>query len=284
VTDRLRPLWDFDDLEATALRLHEQLDRESSDAGRAEVLTQLARVDGLRGDFEAGEQLLHDAERLAGDSAVAAARIDLERGRLLRSGGDPSGAFPLFESAFDRALREDEDFVAGDAAHMAALAAPDRAGYEAWTQRGIELARSSESASYWLGPLLNNVGWERYDAGEFEPALQAFQDALSARERDPDNPTAIAIAHYAVAKAYQGLGRHEEALDELERAAGLWEQAGETPDGWHHEALAESYAALGRASEAREHAARALPMLRDADPSFEGDEGRVARLRALAGS
>ena len=52
--DRLRPLWDFDDLDATEQRFHEQLELEESDAGRAEVMTQLARVAGLRGDFEDG--------------------------------------------------------------------------------------------------------------------------------------------------------------------------------------------------------------------------------------
>ena len=49
--DRLRPLWDFDDLDATEARLTAQLGAESGDEGRAEVLTQLARVAGLRDDF-----------------------------------------------------------------------------------------------------------------------------------------------------------------------------------------------------------------------------------------
>jgi tetratricopeptide (TPR) repeat protein len=282
VTDRLRPLWDFDDLDASERRLREQLAEEPSDAGRAEVLTQLARVEGLRGRFEEGERLIAEAEALAGDSSIAKARIDIERGRLLRSSGDSSGAFPLFKSGFELALGADEHFVAADAAHMAALAAPDRAGYDTWTQRGIELAESYDEASYWLGPLLNNLGWDRYDAGELDGALEAFQAALAARERDPDNPTAIAIAHYAVARALQALDRPEEAVAELERAAARWAESGDSPDGWYHEALAEGYAALGREPEAREHATLAIPLLLEADPSFEADEERVARLRGLA--
>ena len=50
--DRLRPLWDFDDLDLTEQRFTEQLDREADDGGRAEVLTQLARVEGLRDEFD----------------------------------------------------------------------------------------------------------------------------------------------------------------------------------------------------------------------------------------
>src|SRR5262245_23846394 len=101
MNDRLRPLWDFDDLDTSEKQLREQLGREPTDAGRAEVLTQLARVEGLQDRFEEGERLIQDAEALAGDDQVAKARIDLERGRLRRSGGEPDAALPLFVSAFD---------------------------------------------------------------------------------------------------------------------------------------------------------------------------------------
>ena len=62
VGDRLRPLWDFDDLDATEERFAAALDQED-DVGRAEVLTQLGRVEGLRGRFDEGEALLR---KLAG--------------------------------------------------------------------------------------------------------------------------------------------------------------------------------------------------------------------------
>ena len=51
-TDRLRPLWDFTDLDASEAALRAALDDETSDAGRAEVLTQLARIEGLHGRFD----------------------------------------------------------------------------------------------------------------------------------------------------------------------------------------------------------------------------------------
>ncbi|MGZ4409083.1 MAG: hypothetical protein ACXVY6_09885, partial [Gaiellaceae bacterium] len=140
MSDRLRPLWDFDDLEATESRFRVQLEGESDDAGRAEVLTQLARVEGLRDDFAGCERLLNEAEAVAGASAVAKVRIDLERGRKVRSSGDPEGALPLFEAAFSRACESGEHYLAGDAAHMCALAvSEDRAAMEEWTRRGLEL-------------------------------------------------------------------------------------------------------------------------------------------------
>jgi tetratricopeptide (TPR) repeat protein len=281
VNDRLRELWDFGDLDASEARFREQLAAEGSDAGRAEVLTQLARVEGLRGEFEVGERLVDEAQVLAGESRAALARVDLERGRLRRSSGDKAAAFPLFESAYASAHDASEWFVAADAAHMAALAAPDRAGFVAWTTRGIELGDEHEEASYWAGPLLNNLGWEHFEAGEHELALDAFTRALRAREREPDKPEPIALARYAVAKALRGLGRSQEAILQLEQAV-AWAESEGAPDGWFHEELAEEYAAVGRTADARVHARAAIPLLERADPSFADDAERTGRLRRLA--
>jgi tetratricopeptide (TPR) repeat protein len=280
--DRLRSLWDFDDLAATERRLREQLARETTDEGRAEGLTQLARIEGLRDDFEAGEQLIEEAASLAVGSNVARARIDLERGRLRRSSGSVEASLLLFESAFAIALEAGECFIAVDAAHMAALAAPDRGGFVAWTQRGIDIAEADEEAAYWLGPLLNNLGWELYEAGELEGALDAFERALGARERDRANAAAIESARYAVGKTLRALDRPGEAVPLLEQAI-AWADREGAPDGWFHEELAEEYAAIGRDDDAYEHARLALPLLLEADPSFDDDAHRSARLRQLAG-
>ncbi|MGZ8739536.1 MAG: tetratricopeptide repeat protein [Gaiellaceae bacterium] len=195
MSDPLRPLWDFDDLDATEARFR---------ALRAEALTQLARVAGLRGRYEDGDRLLDEIE--VEDTRVRI-RADLERGRLRRSSGDKEAALPLFESAYATALDAGEDWLAADAAHMCALAAPDRDVFVAWTNRGIELAETSAAAAYWHGPLLNNLGWELFDAGEHQQALDVFERALEVRERDPENAAAIKLARDAVEEARRALGR-----------------------------------------------------------------------------
>jgi tetratricopeptide (TPR) repeat protein len=194
--DRLRPLWDFDDLEASESRLRAQLERESTDEGRAEVLTQLARVQSLQNEFAACEQLLREAESLAGDSELVRLRVELERGRKLRSSGDGAAAAPLFESAFARATSIGQMYLAGDAAHMVAISAPDR--MMEWTERGLELADSEPDAAYWAGPLLNNLGWHYFDARDFESALETFERTLEVRKGDPSNPQAIQWAQDAI--------------------------------------------------------------------------------------
>jgi tetratricopeptide (TPR) repeat protein len=282
VSDRLRPLWDFDDLNVTETRLRRQLEEEEESSGRAEVLTQLARVEGLRGEFDAGETLLGETESVAGMSGTARARIDLERGRLRRSSGDRERALPLFEKAFERALDAGEPFIAVDAAHMAALAAADDDDFRNWTNRGIELAQDADaSVRYWLGPLLNNLGWHLYEQGEYEEALLAFDEALTARERDPENREAIEIALYCVARTLRAVSRAGEGVALLERATASAATDGRS-DPWLHEELAETYAALGRKADAREHAEVALALLPEADADFDADGERASRLRLMA--
>lgn len=281
MADRLRALWDFDDLDATERAFRRLLETEPDEGERAAILTQLARVHGLRGDFERGESLIQEAERVAGANAATRPRIDLERGRLRRSSGDRQAALALFESAFAAATKAGQLDLAADAAHMAALAAADSADFVAWTERGIEVAESNDSARYWLGPLLNNLGWHHYEADEHERALNAFQRALHARERDPSNRAAIEIARYAVGKTLRALGRPAEAAELLEQAV-AWAEGEGKPDGWFHEELAEDYAALGRTADAGVQAKLALRLLPAADAGFVADDARANRLRELA--
>ncbi len=281
MTDRLRALWDFSDLDVTDHRLRDQLAAETTADRRAEVLTQLARTSGLRDDFEGGAALILEAEALA-TSGVARSRIDLERGRLLRSSGRSKEALPLFESAFTGALGSAEYFIAADAAHMAALVSSDHDGFVSWTIQGIELADTHPEARSWLGPLLNNLGWEYFDSGDLEAALDAFHKALECRLAEPDNESAIEVARYAVAKTLRTLGRPGEAVPLLEGSVAWADTAGQ-PDGWFHEELAEGYAALGRDAEAGVQARLAQPLLTDADPAFAKDPERLARLNLLAG-
>ena len=268
--DRLRPLWDFDDLDASEGRFHAQLEDETTDAGRAEVLTQLARVEGLRGRFEQCDALLDEAEALGG----AEVRVLLERGRRERSSGRPGAGVEQFEQAFEQARTSGEDVLAVDAAHMVAIVGDS----EAWTARAVEIASSSEDPGvrYWLGPLYNNLGWSRDGMGDAAGALEAFELALASRERDDPRPYAREIARYAVGKALRALGRSDEAAATLEECLAWAAEAG-VEDSYFHEELAEDYAALGRDADAREQARRALELTADDD-----DPSRVRRLRDLA--
>jgi hypothetical protein len=270
--DRLRPLWDFDDLETSEARFRGQLDQETTDAGRAEVLTQLARVESLRGEFERCDALLDEAEALGG----ATARLLLERGRRARSSGQQGSGLAHFEHAFAVAKSSGDEVLAVDAAHMLAIVDDS----EAWTARAVEIAASSDDPGvrYWLGPLYNNIGWSRYEAGDAPGALEAFELALASRERDDPRPYPREIARYAVGKALRANGRADEAAAALEQCV-AWAAESGVEDGYFHEELAEDYAALGRTTEAQRQARRALELASEHD-----NPTRVARLRELSGT
>ena len=167
------------------------------------MLTQLARVHSLRDEFDECEALLRQAETLAGDNGLVRVRVDLERGRKLRSSGDGAAAAPAFESAFTRASELGEYWFAGDAAHMVAISVPEK--IVEWSDRGLALADSQPDAAYWAGPLLNNLGWHYYDAGDYRQALEAFERALEVRRQDPGNPQAIVWAQEAIDEARKAL-------------------------------------------------------------------------------
>jgi tetratricopeptide (TPR) repeat protein len=275
--DRLRPLWDFDDLDLSERRFTEQREHEVDGTGRAEVLTQLARVEGLRGAFGRCSDLLDEAARVGAGRPLVDVRLALERGRMLRSSGDPTAAYPVFVTAFEHAADAGEHYLAADAAHMAALAAPDDEGFRAWTTRGIELGQREPAAAYWRGPLLNNLGWALHERGEHDEALSVFEQALAVREEEQSDEHAIEIARYAVAVALRALGRPAEAAAQAERAV-AWSLHSGRDAPYFHEELAEDYAALGRADEAAEHARRALELFgSDVTPS------QRTRLEELSG-
>ena len=134
----LDDLWDFDDPAASEVRFRAAI--EAAEAGgdpaaADEARTQLARALGLQDRFDEGHAILDrvDLDHPAEDRVRVRAR--LERGRLLRSSGDPAASAAPFVAAWELARTLGEDGLAVDAAHMLALVdAPP--GEAAWHTGG----------------------------------------------------------------------------------------------------------------------------------------------------
>jgi len=220
----LQDLWDFDDPAGTEQRLRAAADiAEGTD--RLALLTQVARALGLQERYDEGHALL---DQLAVGDDELAARISLERGRLLRSAGDPEGALPHLVAAEQAAAAAGSDVLRVDAVHMLALvAAPD--DRVAVNERGLDLAMHSKdpAARDWDASLLNNIGMVHADAGDFGTALAVFEQALAARERIGD-PSRIRVARWMVAWALRNLGRTTDALAMQRSLKAELEDAGTT--------------------------------------------------------
>jgi len=282
----LNALWDFDDPAASGARFRTAIDAAEAAGDTAaadEARTQLARTLGLQARFEDGDQIL-DAVDAAhhGDERVRVRSL-LERGRLRRSSGDSTSAVAPLEEAWTLARRLGSDGLAVDAAHMLALvdAAP---GVATWNERALELATTSTDpdARRWRGSLWNNIGWERFQTGDVDGALAAFETALEAR-REQGKPKETRIAEWAVARMLRALDRPAEALAIQLRLADEAASSGDEEDGYVSEEAGECLLALDRGDEARPHFGRAAALLGADAWLAEQEPARIARLRELGG-
>ena len=126
---------------------------QSPDADRTqhiELLTQLARVQGLQSKFTEATQSIGEAARLLADTSApfkiaAKIRYLLEAGRLHVLEKTPSQARPMFFEAWTLASGSGEDYHAIDAAQMLAAMDPQKLQKE-WTLKAFALAENSPQA------------------------------------------------------------------------------------------------------------------------------------------
>jgi tetratricopeptide (TPR) repeat protein len=180
--DELDRLWDFDDPAESEQRFRALLTRALSEEGgayAAEVLTQLARAQGLRRHFDEAAATLDDAEaKLRPVDLRAQIRLLLERGRLANTSATQGRGREEFLAAWELARSADQDALAVDAAHMLGIVEPPNEA-RSWNNRAMELARSSTDprARSWVGSLASNMGWALHDAGDDDAAIELFEVA-----------------------------------------------------------------------------------------------------------
>jgi tetratricopeptide (TPR) repeat protein len=282
--DWLDRAWDFDRPAESEVRFRAELALlPPNSAARLELLTQLARAQGLQRHFAAAQTTLDAvAQELPGNPERVVVRYLLERGRVFNSAQQPARAVPLFLAALERARAAGEDFLAIDAAHMLGIAAPPDARLQ-WDLDALALTEqtSDPRARRWLGSLYNNIGWTYHDRGEYSAALTYFERALGAAQARAD-PRAIRIARWTVARAYRSLGRYDEALV-IQRELACESAATDAADGYVYEELGELLLAKGDAAQAQDNFARAYALLAH-DAALQANEPeRLARLRQLGG-
>lgn len=277
-------LWDHNDPAGTEARLREQARVFAGELSiRAELLTQIARAQGLQRRFDAGHRTLAPLEaQLQHLPARVVSRYWLERGRLYRSAGQSEAALPLFEQAWEFASRHGQDAEAIDAAHMLALVVPPEQGLM-WNLRGLELAAHTADprGQRWVGSLCNNIGWAYHADGAFEEALQQFERALRWREQQ-GQARETRIARWCVGRTLRSLGRHSEALL-LQRGLLVEATTAGEPDGFIEEELGELLLLVEGPEAAQPHFARAYSLLAQDQWLIASEPERLARLRTLGG-
>jgi tetratricopeptide (TPR) repeat protein len=279
-------LWNYDDPAATEAAFRPLLAAAPPDGGyQVELLTQIARTQGLQRRFDDAHLTLDDARRRL-DAGAAGARAQvrylLERGRVFNSAREQDKAVPLFREALEAAQAAGEDFYAVDAAHMLGIAEPPERQTE-WHLQAIALAEQSGQprARNWLGALYNNLGWTLHNQGHHAEALALFEKALAFRQARGQAKETL-IAQWCVGRALRSLGRVEEALA-IQRDLLAQHEANGDRDDYVFEEIAECLVLLGQDDEARTYFGRAHAELSQDVWLRENEAARLERLKQMGG-
>jgi tetratricopeptide (TPR) repeat protein len=280
-------LWDFDQPAATEARFRELLSRAKG-AGKAvyaaELMTQIARTQGLQQKFAEAHRTLDEVESLLKpDMGTVKIRSRLERGRVFNSSGKVKESVPVFTEALELARKENLENYAIDAAHMLGIVEKGRESLK-WNNEAIRMAEAASDprSRRWLGPLYNNTGWTYFDLGEYAEALKLFERDIEFRKQGGNN-IEIGIARWSAAKMLRHLGRVEESLQRQMELLNDPDRKGNDAEGYTREEIAECLLILKRPAESTPYFARAWELLRN-DPWLSKDEPqRLARLKKLGG-
>jgi tetratricopeptide (TPR) repeat protein len=278
-------LWDYENPDQTEGKFRELVPaaEQSGDCSYyVQLLTQIARAEGLQSKFEDAHTTLNKAESLLTEDMVTARlRYLLERGRVFNSSQQPDKARPLFLEAWNSGVANGEDYYAVDAAHMMQIVEPPEKQLE-WAEKAMVLAEKSkqERAKKWLGPLYNNTGWTYFDLGQYDKALELFEKSLAWRTQQNDED-GIRIATWTIARAYRQIGRIQEAYDMQKTLEKERKEQGLGEGGYVCEELGELLLLMDRAEEARPYFQRAYELLSQDQWLVDNEAERLERLRQL---
>lgn len=277
-------LWDFEEPVETEAAFRGVLATTSltaPDSYVAELHTQIARCLGLQRKFDEAHRLLGEVHVLpAAAHGRCRVRYLLERGRVLNSSGQKAKALSLFIEAWELGREIDEDGLAVDAAHMAAIADEPVAALQ-WNLTALELASSSpmESARKWRKSLHNNIGWTFFDLGKLDEAMYHFEMSRQ-RAAESGDWESEGIARWCIAKTHRVQGRIEQALAMQQQRLAEIERDGGS-GGYVFEEIGEGLYALDRKEEAAPYFAKAYAELSQDPWLADGEPERIARLKEL---
>jgi len=277
-------LWDYNEPQETERRFRQLLPKIISDkSSYSQLLTQIARAQGLQRKFDDAHTTLDEVENMFTGDLRAKIRYLLERGRIYNLSKQTDKARPYFLEAWELAQSNHEDFYAVDAAHMLGLTEiPER--QLIWNLKALDLAENSPDPQCrtWLGVLFTNIGWVYHRQGDFETALRYFQKALTKRLEEK-KPEEIRMAKWCVGRALRSLKLHREAIRIQWNLLSEYERIGEK-SGFVYEELAENLLAMDRMMGAKHYFTLAYEELSKDKAFIETRPERFERLKKMGKS
>lgn len=283
-------MWDYSHPDSTEMRFKEILPllTQTSEFSvtadyQAELLTQIARAQGLQGKFSEASNNLNKADSLITENMpVARIRFLLEKGRLLNTMNQKEEAVKLFLEAYEFGKNDSLDFYSLDAAHMLGFTTP-LAEQMDWNLKALEIAEFSSDprCENWQGALYNNIGWTYFDKKDYYHAYEMFKKGYEWRKTRND-PEATRIAKWAIARSLRSLFRFDEALHIQLTIEKELQDNKLPPDGYVYEELTELYFAKGDVAKIKEYAAKAYEILSEDEWLQKNEPERIRRLKDLS--
>ncbi len=277
-------LWDYQQPAVSETRFRELLPAAQASGNadyHAQLLTQIARTQGLQRQFDAAHETLNGVQPMLSDQTpIARVRYLLERGRVYNSARQPEQARPLFLEAWDAARTAGDNNLAVDAAHMMGIIEPPEEQI-AWDERALQMAENSEQpeARRWLGSLYNNLAWTYHDLGQYDRALDLFMRAQVWHELH-GTPFTIRVARWSIGRALRSFEMLEEALVIQRGLLRELTTSGER-DGYVYEELGECLLLKGELGEAAPYFRQAYLELAQDQWLVANEPTRLERLKTL---
>lgn len=212
--------WNFDNLPQTEAKIRAALSIEER-AGSpklVELLTQLARVQGLSGNLtESAATLLLANDLLSKHNEEGAERARvrflIEKGRFFGLSMNPPQSLAYFSKAWESSSALNETFFSIETAVMLSISQPPKFQNE-WLKRALKLAEESpdEKGKLWLSQLYLMGGWHAFDFRKYEEALANFRKAL-ASPHTSQNATKILGIKWAIGRTLRALNQVKEAYE-----------------------------------------------------------------------
>lgn len=207
-----------------------------------ELLTQIARTQGMQGKFDVANQTLEDAKDLFNEKTKSGEmRYLLEKGRILNSSGNAEESQPIFLQAYNFGLENRLDFHTLDAIHMLGIVESPNKQVD-WNMKAIDVAENSldTRCKGWLGPLYNNIGWSFHDQKDYESSMKYFQKGYDFRKTQADD-NATRIAKWTIGRCHRSLGDLDKAKKIMLELETEIDTNNLPKDGYVYEELAELY-------------------------------------------
>ena len=277
-------LWDYGDPAGTEAKFRELLPKaevSGNPSYHLQLLTQIARAQGIQERFDDAHATLREVRGWAPDDAtLVRIRERLEQGRVFNSAGQSDKGVPAFKEALVLAAQHAYLRYAIDAVHMLGIAAATPEEQIEWNLRGIEMVEKNPSQKHWLWSLYNNLGESYAKAGDYRRALETFRKLAAFHTEQGREVDIYNLKDQA--RMLRLMGRTDEAMsivgpifERLDRES--------AQDGWITQEYAELLLLSCGAEAARPHFERAYALLSQDAWVRRHERAMLDRLKTLGG-